>query len=80
MFHIRKLNNKINKLHERCLRIVYSYNISSFEEPLETDNFSAPSKYSSSCKWVVENSEWAFTRDNERSLSIQWEYDLRHKK
>ena len=80
MFHIRKLNNKINKLHERCLRIVYSYNISSFEEPLETDNFSAPSKYSSSCKWVVKNSEWAFARDNERSLSIQWEYDLWHKK
>ena len=50
MFQSTKLNNKINKLHERCLRIVYSYNISSFEEPLETDNFSAPSKYSSSCK------------------------------
>ena len=38
MFHIRKLNNKINKLHERCLRIVYSDNTSSFEELLETDN------------------------------------------
>ena len=32
MFHSRKLNNKINKLHERCLRIVYSDNTSSFEE------------------------------------------------
>ena len=38
MFHSRKLNNKINKLHERCLRIVYSDNTSSFEELLETDN------------------------------------------
>ena len=37
MFHSRKLNNKINKLHERCLRIVYSDNTSSFEELLETD-------------------------------------------
>ena len=32
MFHSRKLYNKINKLHERCLRIVYSDNTSSFEE------------------------------------------------
>ena len=24
MFHSRKRNNKINKLHERCLRMVYS--------------------------------------------------------
>ena len=37
-FHNRKLNNKINKLHKRCLRIVYSDNSSSFEELLETDN------------------------------------------
>ena len=26
MFHSRKVNNKINKLHERCLRIVYNNN------------------------------------------------------
>ena len=38
MFHSRKLNNKINKLHERCLRIVYSDNTSSFDELLETDH------------------------------------------
>ena len=38
MFHSRKLNNKINKLHERCLRIVYNNNSSSYEELLETDN------------------------------------------
>ena len=37
MFHSRKLNNKISKLHKRCLRIVYSDN-TSFEELLETDN------------------------------------------
>ena len=39
MFHSRKLNNKINKLHERCLRIVYSDNTLSFEELLKTVNF-----------------------------------------
>ena len=38
MFHTRKLNNKINKLHERCLRIVYNNNTSTYEELLETDN------------------------------------------
>ena len=38
MFHSRKLHNKINKLHERCLQIAYSDNTSSFNELLETDN------------------------------------------
>ena len=38
MFHSRKLNNKINKLHERCLRIVYNNNTSTYGELLEVDN------------------------------------------
>ena len=38
MFHSRKLYNKINKLHERCLWIVYSGNKLSFEERLENDD------------------------------------------
>ena len=38
MFHSRKLNNKINKLHERCLRIVCNNNTSTYEELLKTDN------------------------------------------
>ena len=38
MFHSRKLNNKINKLHERCLRIVYNDNRSTFKQLLEKDN------------------------------------------
>ena len=37
MFDSRNLNKKINKLHERCLRIIYSDITSSFEELLETD-------------------------------------------
>ena len=32
MFHSRTLNNKINRLHERCLRIIYNNKISNFEE------------------------------------------------
>ena len=38
MFHSRKLNNKINKLPERCLGTVYNNNTSTYEELLETDN------------------------------------------
>ena len=38
MFHKRLINNKINRLHERCLCIVYNDNQSTFEELLEKDN------------------------------------------
>ena len=37
MFHGRKVNSKINHLHERTLRIVYSDNDSSFERLLDKD-------------------------------------------
>ena len=37
MFHSRTLSNKINRLHERALRIVYSDYKSSFCELLEKD-------------------------------------------
>ena len=37
MCHSRTVNNKINKLHERCLRIVYNDKKSSIKELLETD-------------------------------------------
>ena len=38
MFHSRALNNKIKRLHERCLYIIYNDNTSSFTELLERDN------------------------------------------
>ena len=34
MCHSRTLNNKINKLHERALRLVYDDRLSTFEELL----------------------------------------------
>ena len=37
MFHSRTLNNKINRLHERCLRIVYNDKLSSFQNRLDQD-------------------------------------------
>ena len=46
MMHSRKFNNKINRLHKRCLRITYNDSLSSFEELLERDNcFSVQWKY-----------------------------------
>ena len=38
MFHNRTLNNKINRLHERALRLVYKNDELCFSELLELDN------------------------------------------
>ena len=38
MFHSRKVNSRVNKLHERALRIMYQDYASSFTELLEKDN------------------------------------------
>ena len=38
MFHSRKVNSKINHLHERFLRIVYNDYVTSFEDLLRRDN------------------------------------------
>ena len=37
MFHSRTLNNRINKIHERALRLVYNDNTSTFSELLTKD-------------------------------------------
>ena len=38
MFHSRSLNNKIIRLHERLLRIIYNDKHSNFEELFNKDN------------------------------------------
>ena len=38
MFHDRTKNSRINKIHERALRIVYRNTESSFDERLAKDN------------------------------------------
>ena len=35
MFHSRTMNNKINRIHERALRLVYSDHVSCFDEYLK---------------------------------------------
>ena len=37
MCHHHSINNKINRLHEKCLRIVYNESVSSFEDLLGKD-------------------------------------------
>ena len=37
MFHSRQINNKINRLHERALRVIYRDHVSTFEELLAKD-------------------------------------------
>ena len=37
MCHNRTNNNKINRLHERCLRLIYTAKKSSFKDLLEKD-------------------------------------------
>ena len=37
MFHSRKLNNRINRIHERALRVVYDDNISTVDDLLKKD-------------------------------------------
>ena len=37
MFHSRRSNNKINRLHERALRIVYDDDVSTFDQLLAMD-------------------------------------------
>ena len=39
MFHSRRLNNKINSIHERARRITYQNHISTFQELLKTTPF-----------------------------------------
>ena len=38
MFHSRKLNNKIYRLHKRCLRLIYTDRIPSYDELLDKGN------------------------------------------
>ena len=38
MFHSRRLNNRINNIHERVLRLVYKDYISSFDDLIAKDN------------------------------------------
>ena len=58
MFHSRQINHKINKLHEKALRIDYNDHFSSFEELLSKERNHISSKKSANylllrCMWII---------------------------
>ena len=67
MFYNREINNKINHLHERALRIIYKDNTSTFEELLEKDNsFSVHHR-----KLIEKDNSFSVHHRNIQSLAIE---------
>ena len=71
MCHSRTMNNKINRLHERCLRILYSDNTKSFEKLLDKDGkrwicHHTYLKFTNSCDRNVQGFQEFFNRNNSR--------------
>ena len=73
MFHSRLIDSKINRLHERCLRIVYSDDQSTFGELLEKDN--TVSMHRCNLQFLatefILSFEQSFFRFNERRIFIK---------
>ena len=66
MFHSRCLNNKINSIHERALRITYKDNTSTFQELLKEDNFL--SIHHRNLQWKCLR---FFSRNSKRNVCVQ---------
>ena len=67
MCHNRMLNNRINRLHERSLRIIYNDKHTSFEELLEKDkSVSTPKEFTSTGNGDVQNISENLSRDYAR--------------
>ena len=81
MFHSRTMNNKINHLHERCLRIMYNDKTSSFGKLLETGR-SVPIHIRNlqilATEFSKENKDLAPTIFSEIFSKRSVEYNLRH--
>ena len=71
MAHSGTMSSKINRLHERSLRIVYSDQGSTFEELLEIEKtFFIHHKNIQSLATEI-YVEWSFSRDNEQRVSFK---------
>ena len=80
MFHSRKLNSRVNKLHERALRIVYQDYASSFTELLEKDN--STTKHSRNIQLLATKAKNGLSLPFMNEISVenaQHCYDLRKK-
>ena len=76
MFHSRKQNHHINRIHERALRVVYKDYNSSFDELLEKDN---SCKIHVSCDKLMNDSYDYFARGTsfrvfQGSRICNWDY------
>ena len=81
MFHSRKMNNKINHLQERCLRIMRSDKTSYLRKLLETDRsvlIHIRNLQILSAGLSKENKDLAPTIFSESFLKRSVQYNLRH--
>ena len=68
MFHSRRLNNRINNIHERALRLVYrDYSRTSFKALLQIDKSVTitPTKLTSTNHGNFQDKGWNKPRNNE---------------
>ena len=68
MFHNRTLNNKINRLHERALRIAYDDDKSTFQELLDSDNSMTIHQRN------IQNKDQSFSTTHEANFSGEHEH------
>ena len=63
MFRNRSLNHKINRLHERCLRVIYNDSHLSYDELLKSRQFlvSTPQKFIDFSNRNVHGIHWSAT-------------------
>ena len=78
MFHSRSINNKINRLHERVLRIVYNDFKSSFKNLLEKDGTVSihVKKIAKPCNRNVQNIELFYQKVNHYDLRNPYEFSI----
>ena len=77
-FHSRAMNNKINRIHERALRLVYSGHVSSFDLLLEKRpiSFYSPQEHSKSSNWTLQIFSRSFSKYHENCLPFQHKYSI----
>ena len=73
MFHSRELNNKINRIHERALRITYKDKSPTFQELLKKDNSVSihHRNVQKACNKKLQSYAWFFSTHFKRYISAR---------
>ena len=69
--HSRIMNNKINRIYEKALRLVYSDHVSSFDELITWKRqiiFYSSQEHSKSSYWTLQVFSWSFSKYHEKCL------------